>query len=124
MVYDAALAPAMVAGVTLMVMTAVEVGHVPLTVLKVYVVVTVGEATGLAQFVQLNPVAGPHEYVPPPVPVRFVEVPEQITVPVEVTLAGTEVVTVTVTTAVAVGHDPLETVTVYVVVTVGDAVGD
>ena len=45
-------------------------------------------------------------------PVRLVDVPEQITVPVEAMFAGTAELTVTVTTAVAVGHDPLETVTV------------
>ena len=37
-----------------------------------------GEATGLEQFTQLNPVDGLHEYEIPPDPTRVVLSPEQI----------------------------------------------
>src|ERR1051326_1430054 len=35
---------------------------------RIYVVLTVGDATGLAQVVQLKPLEGLHAYVPPPLP--------------------------------------------------------
>jgi len=43
------------------------------------VVVTVGDATGLAIVVLLRPVVGAHEYVVPPDPFSVVDVPAQIT---------------------------------------------
>jgi hypothetical protein len=86
-------------------------------------VVTVGVAVGLGQVVQLRPVEGDQLYVEAPLAVRETFPPIHI--------AGAEGVTVTtgngctVTVTVAVFVQPLEEVpvTVYVVVTVGEAVG-
>jgi len=50
----------------------------PSVSVKVYVVVDVGLATGLAQVVQLSPVEGLHEKFPPPVPFSVVEFPVQM----------------------------------------------
>jgi hypothetical protein len=84
-------------------------------------VVTVGEATGLAQVVQLNPVAGAHAYVPPPVAFSVVFDPVQMETSGPAFATGVEF-TVTVTVAVFVQPFALVPVTVYVVVAVGDAV--
>lgn len=48
-----------------------------LVVVRTYVVVTVGVANGFGQVVQLSPVDGLHEYVPPPVPLRVTPPPEE-----------------------------------------------
>ena len=44
----------------------------------IYPVLTVGVAVGFEQVLQLNPVDGLHEYVPPPPLVIFTELPMQI----------------------------------------------
>jgi hypothetical protein len=94
----------------------------PVTV-TVYVVVAVGDAVGLAPVVALKPVAGFHAYDVPPLAVKGVLFPVQI-VTLFPALAFGKALTVIVTDAVAVHPPELVTVTVYVVVTVGDAVGD
>ena len=47
-----------------------------------------GEATGLEQLAQLNPVDGDHEYVIPPEEVRFADEPEIIIALVPATAVG------------------------------------
>jgi len=107
-------------GVTVTTTASVKL-QLPLDTVTVYVVVLVGVAVGLETFVALRPVVGNHEYVPPPVALSTVELPEQIeTSAPALTLAGLATVTVTWSSAV---HEPLVTVNVYVVVVVGFATG-
>ena len=59
--------PAFATGIVLtLTITASVAEHVPLLTVTVYVVVADGLATGFEIFVALKPVAGDHEYVPPP----------------------------------------------------------
>jgi hypothetical protein len=110
-------------GVTLTVTAAIftqPAAEVPVTV---YVVVAVGLADGFAQFVQDNPVAGAQVYVEAPVAVSVVDVPWHI---VTFEPALTVGIGATVTVTVAVFEHPVVAfvpVTVYVVVTVGQALG-
>ena len=86
----------------------------------------VGDAIGFAQVVQLNPVAGAHAYVLPAIAVVpiIVDVVEQVNVAdVPAFAVGGTVFTVIVTDDVAVQPFAPVTVTVYVVVAVGFAVG-
>jgi hypothetical protein len=113
------------AGVTFTKTLAVAVHPFAFTV-TVYVVEIVGEATGFDRFGLLNPVAGDQEKVALGALVnalRFAEAPEQIVVEfpgVMVTIGRG----VTVTTTLEVAEQLLAfTVTVYVVVDVGDATG-
>lgn len=90
----------------------------------VYVVVPVGTATGLWQFVQLNPVAGLQAYVLELLTFNVVVSPRQSVEKVAVTVGVVTLIcsTVTVTSAVPAAHPPV-VVTVYVVVVAGDATG-
>ena len=109
-------------GFTVTVTVAVPVhpaAEVPVTV---YVVVTVGDAVGLAQVVQLNPVDGAQLYVDAPLAVSEVLLPEQMEGAFGLTVMVGKGFTVTVTVAVPVQPDDVVPVTVYVVVTVGFAV--
>ena len=71
--------------------------------------------------VALNPVAGAHEYVPPPVALSVVLFPAQIATSAPA-LTELPLNTVTVTMSIAV-HEPFVAVNVYVVVAVGVATG-
>jgi hypothetical protein len=96
--------------------------HPPLTPTTVYVVVDAGDAVGLGQLVQLNPVAGFHVYVAAPPPFNTTELPEHIDGEPGVTVTLSVAATVTVTVAVEVQPE-LVPVTVYVVVDAGLALG-
>ena len=95
--------------------------HPPVVPVTVYDVVTAGVATGLAMFGLLNPAVGDHVYVVPP-EAPNVALPLQLMETSKPAFTDGNVFTVTVTEAVA-EHDPFPTVTVYVVVEVGLAVG-
>jgi len=104
-------APAFATGVGVTVTTTASVEEqVPFDAVTVYVIVVLGEATGFAMFVALNPVAGNHVYVVPPEADKFVLVPEQIAASAPAFAVG-EGFTVTTTTSVEV-HEPFATVTV------------
>ena len=75
----------------------------------------------MALVVELRFVAGAHEYVEPPLAVIVVLLPVQMEGADGFTVTVMEEFTVTVTVAVAVQPAALVPVTVYVVVTVGDA---
>ena len=92
-------------------------------VVTVYVVVVVGKAVGFAEVVLLNPVAGVHEYVIPPVALSALAAPSQMVegVALNCRLGKGFIVSVRVVEL----EQPLASVTktVYVVVAVGNAVG-
>jgi hypothetical protein len=100
-------------GLTVTVLVAVEVQPLALVTVTVYVASAVG-LTGIVAVVA--PVL--HKYVPPPVAVKVVEPPLQITF-VPVMLAVGNGLTVTALVAVAVHPFALVTVTVYVALAVG-----
>jgi hypothetical protein len=100
-------------GLTVTVLVAVEVQPLALVTVTVYVASAVG-LTGIVAVVA--PVL--HKYVPPPVAVKVVEPPLQIT-DVPVMLAVGNGLTVTALVAVAVHPFALVTVTVYVALAVG-----
>jgi hypothetical protein len=107
-------------GVTVTVTAAVfeHPRDVPVTV---YVLVTVGVATGVALVVLLNPVEGDQTYVVAPLAVNVVEVPLQIVISGLTVTFGTGL-TVMVTVDVLL-QGPVVPVTVYVVVADGEATG-
>lgn len=104
---------------TVMVRVAVPVQPFAAVPVTVYVVVVVGET------VTVVPESGPgvHAYVEAPVPVMVVELPEQMVAPLVVVFTVGDVFTVMVRVAVDV-QPPLDPVTVYVVVVVGETVTD
>jgi hypothetical protein len=111
---------------TVIVTALVEVQPFAPVTVTVYVVVAVGEAVGLDTVVELNPVAGDHEYELPATAVAPIEA--EVVVHVNVAgvpalAAGGVVFTVIVTELVAVHPFAPVTVTVYVVVAVGVATG-
>jgi hypothetical protein len=85
--------------------------------------VVVGDAVGFAQVEQLKPVVGDHTYETAPLAVRPTLLPEQMVAGEGLMVIVGRGRTVTVTVAVPVQPAALVPVTVYVVVTVGDAVG-
>jgi hypothetical protein len=99
-------------GFTVTVTVAVFVHPLTPVPVTVYVVVTVGLAVGLAQVVQLSPVAGDHAYVFAPLAVRATLCPTQIAGAAGVTLTVGSGSTVTVTVAVPVQPDALVPITV------------
>lgn len=104
---------------TVMVRVAVPVQPFAAVPVTVYVVVVVGDTvTG-------DPVRLPgiHPYVDAPVPVRVVELPEQIVAPLVVVPTVGEVFTAIICVTVEL-HPVLVPVTVYVVVVVGETVTD
>ena len=109
-------------GLTVIVTVAVFVQPFTAVPVTVYVVVTVGDAVGFAQVVQLNPVAGAHTYVLAPLAVMINPPPKQIDAAGGVTVIVGRGNTVTVQVAVPVQPKAFVPVTVYVVVTVGEAV--
>ena len=86
-----------------------------------YVVVAPGVAEGLETVVLLNPLAGDQEKPVPPLALSVVELPLHMATPDPAVAVGNGL-TVIVTLAVL-EQFPLETVTVYVVVVVGEALG-
>jgi hypothetical protein len=117
--------PAEITGSGFTVSVTVAVFEQPVVVLvpvTVYVVVVVGDATGLAMFVAERPVAGLHEYVLPPVAFNVTELPAHMDVLLPALIVGSGF-TVTVTVAVLEQPPVAVPVTVYVVVAVGEATG-
>jgi len=78
-----------------------------------YWVVTDGVAVGFGQFVQLNPVAGIHRYVPPPVAAILALSPTSIVVSLVIVALGPELPVIVV---VCVFEQPLASVTVQLYV--------
>lgn len=95
-----------------MVIDVVAVGQEPLETVTVYVVVTVGVATGLWQLVQLREGSEAHIYVPPPLAVRVVDEPTHTVSGEAVAPAMVELVTVTATVAVSAHVPPPTPITV------------
>jgi hypothetical protein len=89
----------------------------------VYVEVIVGFATGLEIAVLLRPVAGLHEYCVPPVALSCVLLPWQ-TLTLGPALAAGSAFTVTVTESTFMQPLLSDIITVYVVVTEGEALVD
>ena len=109
-------------GFTLTVIVVVPVHPVAIFVpTTVYVVVTTGFAVTLLPVVALNAVAGDHTYVSAPETARSVEFPTQIETSPVLVITGDEFIT---TVILATETQPAEsvTVTVYVVVDVGEAI--
>ncbi len=120
----ALLTPAFAAGFGLTVTTTVfVVEQVPLDSVRLYVVVVVGDTDGL-DTVDVNPVGvDVHEYVLPVTDAApiVVELPVQMAFADPVVAAGTGFTVMT--TVFVVEHVPLDSVRLYVVVTVGDTDG-
>jgi Zn-dependent protease len=121
--------PAFTAGVitfTFTVIISVAVHPFALVTVTVYVVVAVGFAIGCAVFVALNPVDGLHEYellATPIVPIVAEVVMQFKFLSTPALTVGGAVFTITTTASVAVQPFALVTVTVYVFVEEGLAVG-
>ena len=84
-------------------------------------IVVVGLAIGLEIFVKFNPVVGDHKYVVPPDAVNVVDVPLHIVTSLPALATGNGF-TVTIILSVDDPHE-FDTVTMYVIVVVGLAIG-
>ena len=117
-VHMVALLPASAVGkaFTVTVTLSVDVHDAPLVTVTVYVVFNAGDTVMLAVVSVVL-----HAYVPPPEAVNVVDFPLHIVALVPASAVGTAL-TVTVTLSVDVQLDPLVTVTVYVLLVVGDTV--
>ena len=101
--------------------TNAESMHVPLETSTLYFVVLVGFAVGVAIFESSNPALGDHSYFAPPLANNFALAPSQMLVSFETIALIVPIVTSTVSLEV---QPPFpETVRMYCVVLVGDAVG-
>ena len=108
-------------GGSIVTVTKAESIHVPLDTSTLYFVVIVGFAVGVAMNGLSKPVLGDHSYFAPPLANNFTLDPSQILVSFETIALIVPIVTRTVSLAV---QPPLpETVRMYCVVRVGDAVG-
>ena len=109
-------------GFTFTVIVSFAVHELPSVPVTIYVVVVVGDAVGLEQGLQDNPVAGDQVYDVAPVACSPTLKPTHIVLSAPAFTVG-NMLTVTVTVAVSLQLAPLMPITVYIVVVVGLAVG-